>query len=108
MDSRFDRIMRNVGLPTLFAAFGEPARLLRLDGTVTAVQVMLRQRFTPEEIEGLHVGIGDAIAEFRCSDLSEEDPLLRGDIVQVGTVEWTVQRMLENDGLIAGYLVRRT
>lgn len=106
MNSRFDQIMHSVGLPALFAAFGEPASLLRLIGTVTVVQVMLRQRFTPEEVEGLHVGIGDAIAEFRCGDLSEE-PLVRGDVVKIGSVEWTVQRMLENDGLIAGYLVRR-
>ena len=108
MNSRFDQIMHSVGLPALFAAFGEPASLLRLIGTVTVVQVMLRQRFTPEEIEGLHIGIGDGIAEFRCSDVSEEDPLVRGDVVKIGSVEWTVQRPLDNDGLTISYLVRRT
>lgn len=108
MDSRFDRIMHSVGLPALFAAFGEPARLLRMDGTLAVVQVMLRQRFTPDEVEGLHVGIGDGIAEFRVSDLDDDRPLTRGDIVQIAAVDWTVQRLLSNDGLTAGYLVRRS
>ena len=103
MDSRFDRIMHSVGLPALFAAFGEPA----LINSVTAIQVMLRQRFTPEEVEGLHVGVGDGIAEFRTSDFDADVFLARGDVIRIGTVDWTVQRPLDHDGLIVSYLVRR-
>ncbi len=106
MNSRFDQIMHSVGLPALFAAFGEPASLLRLIGTVTVVQVMLRQRFALEEIEGLHVGVGDAIAELKASDIAE--PLTKGDIVQIGGINWTVQRLIDQDGLTISYLVRRS
>ncbi len=106
MDSRFDRIMNGVGLPALFAAFGEPGRIQRLSGETQDVKVMLRQRFALEEIEGLHVGVGDAIAELKASDIAE--PLTKGDIVQIGGINWTVQRLIDQDGLTISYLVRRS
>jgi len=98
--------MNGVGLPALFAAFGEPGRIQRLSGETQDVKVMLRQRFALEEIEGLHVGVGDAIAELKASDIAE--PLTKGDIVQIGGINWTVQRLIDQDGLTISYLVRRS
>lgn len=104
MDSRFDRIMHGVGLPALFAAFGEPATVNRVAGGQESVPVMLRQRFTPEEIESLHVGIGDAVLEFRVTDLTD---LKKGDTAVVNSLTWTIQRIIAKDDFTVTYLARR-
>jgi len=44
--------------------------------------------------------------KLKASDIAE--PLTKGDIVQIGGINWTVQRLIDQDGLTISYLVRRS